>query len=284
VESRLVWEIANDPAVVSIRLPPLSERAVGKLVRYRLGAYAERRFCTACRKATGGNPLLLQELLKTMQAEGIPPDAAHVDAIAEVGPRAVSRTVLLRLARLSADAVAVARAVAVLGDGAGLPATAALGELDEDRVSDATRALVAAEILRPEPPLRFVHALVRDAVYHELSPSERELQHERAAKELSALAAAPELVASHLLAVPARGEHWVAEVLREVGLLAARRGDAESAVSYLRRALEELPRDGERPQLLLESGCARRQEHERHVRPRLRHHVVRPAERRGGWR
>ena len=39
-----------------------------------------------------------------------------------------------------------------------------------------------AEILRPDPPLGFVHPLVRDAVYHELPPAERELEHERAAQ------------------------------------------------------------------------------------------------------
>ena len=62
-----------------------------------------------------------------------------------------------------------------------------------------------------------MHALVRDAVYQELSVSERELQHERAAKELGALGAAPEIVAGHLLLVPSRGERWVADVLREAG-------------------------------------------------------------------
>src|SRR5262249_13602705 len=156
----------------------------------------------------------------TMQEENIRPDAAHADAIREVGPRAVSRTVLLRLSRLPQDAVAVARAIALLGDGASLPATAALARLDEGRGADATRALVAAEILRAEAPLGFVHALVRDAVYLELSVSERELQHERAAKELAALGAAPEIVAGHLLLVPSRGERWVANMLREAGLLA----------------------------------------------------------------
>jgi hypothetical protein len=45
--------------------------------------------------------------------------------------RAVSRTVLRRLTRLSPDAVAVARAVAVLGDSSGLAAVGALSELPE---------------------------------------------------------------------------------------------------------------------------------------------------------
>ena len=104
-ESRLIWEIAQDPAAVSIRLAALSEDACGALVRDRLGPAAESAFCAACHHATGGNPLLLGELLKTMRAEAITPDAAHADAIREIGPRAVARTVLLRLGRLPPDAV-----------------------------------------------------------------------------------------------------------------------------------------------------------------------------------
>jgi DNA-binding CsgD family transcriptional regulator len=255
-ESRLILDIAQDPAAVAMRLAALSEDGVVQIVRDRLGPDAERPFCAACHRATGGNPLLLRELVKTMQVENVRPDAAHAGAIREVGPRAVSRTVLLRLSRLPADAVAVARSIALLGDGASLPATAALAGLDESRVADATRTLVAAEILRPEAPLGFVHALVRDAVYQELSVSERELRHERAAKELAALGAAHEVVASHLLLVPSRGEPWVADVLREAGRLATRRGDAESAVSYLRRALEERPTGEDRAGLLWELGTA----------------------------
>jgi DNA-binding NarL/FixJ family response regulator len=256
MDTRLLAEIASDPAAVTIRPVALSEAAVAELVRNRLGAGAEQRFCTACHEATGGNPLLLGELLKALEAEGVEPDAAHARMIDEIGPQAVSRTVLLRLARLPADAVAVARALAVLGDGAGLPATAKLALLDEGNVADATVALARAEILRAEPPVGFVHPLVRDAVYHELTASERELQHERAARALVDLGAAPEVVAAHLLAVPARGEAWVAAVLREAGLAAERQGAAESAAVYLRRALEEpLPAD-QRDELLLDLGLA----------------------------
>jgi predicted ATPase len=138
-DSRLVLDIAQDPAAVAIRLSALSEDGTGELVRDRMAKDAERAFCAACHRATGGNPLLLQELVKTMQGENIRPDAAHADAIREVGPRAVSRTVLLRLSRLPSDAIAVARAVALLGDGASLPATAALADR-RDRLRPARRA------------------------------------------------------------------------------------------------------------------------------------------------
>jgi len=252
--TRLLAEIATDPAAVTIRPVVLSEAAVAELVRHRLGAGAEQRFCAACRESTGGNPLLLGELLKALEAEGVEPDAAHARVIDELGPQAVSRTVLLRLARLPADAVAVARALAVLGDGAGVAVTARLAKLDESSVVNATSALARAEILRAEPPVSFVHPLVRDAIYYELTASERELEHERAAKVLVDLGAASEVVAAHLLAVPARGEAWVAAVLREAGLAAERHGAAESAVAYLRRALEEPPPAEQREQLLLELG------------------------------
>ena len=46
-------------------------------------------------------------------------------------------------------------------------------------IETAARALIRAEILRPEPPLGFVHPLIRDAVYQELSSLEREVRHEQ---------------------------------------------------------------------------------------------------------
>jgi DNA-binding CsgD family transcriptional regulator len=256
VDLTIVAEIAQDPAAVPIRPRELSQEAVAELVRQRLGPGADPSFVAACHRATGGNPLLLHEVLKTMQADGVKPDARHSEAIRDIGPRAVSRSVLLRLARLHGDAVAVARAVAVLGDGAGLPATAALSGLDETRVAQATRALAAAEILRPESPPGFVHPLVRDAVYLDLVPAERELQHERAARMLIELDAAPELIATHLLMVPCRSDRWVTTLLHDAGRAAIRRADPESAVSYLRRALAEPPPADQRPSLLLDLGTA----------------------------
>ena len=48
----------------------------------------------------------------------------------------------------------------------------------------------------------------------------------------------------------------MAGVLREAGSLAMRRGDAYSAVAYLRRALEEGPADADRVRMLWELGAA----------------------------
>ncbi len=252
----LLGEIAHDPSTIAVRPVPLSREAVAALVRERLGADADDAFCSACHEATGGNPLFLRQLLTALETDRVRPDAAHAGVVLEIGPRAVSRTVIMRLARLSQDAIAVARAVAVLAESASLPAVAALTGIDEARVADATGALVRAEILRPESPLGFVHALVRDAVYQELPLGERELQHERAARVLLDAGAPAEQVAAHLLVAPRRRQEWVAGQLREAGRAAVARGAPESGVAILRRALEEPAPAEWRPELLTELGLA----------------------------
>ena len=215
------------------------------LIERRLGAAPDAAFAAACHAATGGNPLLLDELLKGLAAEGVEPRAEHVGVVRDLGPRAVSRAVLLRLARLGDSDVAVARALAVLGEGAELSELGALAGLDEAAVARATAELTRVEILRREPPLGFVHPLVRDAVYEDLPPAQRELEHNRAARLLRDGGAAPERVAAHFLRVPPIGEEWVAELLVEAARVAADKGAAENSADYLKRALEE-PLDPER--------------------------------------
>lgn len=133
---------------------------------------------------------------------------------------------------------------------------AELAELAQEDVADASVALARAEILRPDPPLGFVHPLVRDAVYHELSPAQRELMHARAATILRRTGAASDQVASHLLSMPRRGESWVVDELTAAARAAVRRSAPDSAVAYLTRALEEPPPPERRGEILLELGIS----------------------------
>ncbi|HEX2265742.1 MAG TPA: AAA family ATPase, partial [Solirubrobacterales bacterium] len=252
----LLGELVHDQATRPIRPGPLSEGAVHDLIREQLGEGAEAAFSAACHRAVGGNPLLLRQLLRALESEGAAPTAANAGLVADVGPRAVSRTVLVRLSRLSDEAVRVARAAAVLGDGTELPALALQGEVSEDAAAEAIGELARTEILRSEPPISFVHPLVREAIYQDLPAGERELQHERAARALVEAGTPAEQVAAHLLHVPRRGEPWVVETLRAAAGSAVAKGAAESAVSYLRRALEEPPGEELRPRVLFELGSA----------------------------
>ncbi|HEY1282200.1 MAG TPA: AAA family ATPase [Acidimicrobiales bacterium] len=249
-------DIARQSDGIVIAPAPLSEPAVAQLLEERLGAPPHARFTAACCRATGGNPLFLDELARAMQADRVRPDTANPDVVADLGPRAVSRTVFMRLARLEDDAVALARAVAVLGEGGDLGVLSAMTDLTPAAIEPAARALVRAEILRPEPPLGFLHPLIRDAVYHELSSLEREARHAQAAQLLRAAGRPAESVAAHAIALPPSGQGWVVESLHDAARVAAQRGAVVSAVSYLRRAIDEPPEPDQHAQILLELGMA----------------------------
>ncbi len=111
-----------------------------------------------------------------------------------------------------------------------------------------------ADLVNPEPPIAFVHPLVREAIYHELPHAERERQHARAAALLQELGAPAEQVAQQLLAVAPRGEQWAVDQLHDAARSALRKGAPDSAATYLRRALAEPPTPQRMPQTLFELG------------------------------
>jgi DNA-binding CsgD family transcriptional regulator len=255
-DAALLAEVAGDMLTFAIRPAPLSQTGAVELIRERLGEAPGQAFAEAVHRITGGNPLLLHELLKVLAEERVSPLDGNAEAVHDLGPRAASRSVLLRLARLTPDAVAIARAASILGDGANVSRVAELAGLSEETAGDATGALSRAEILRPEMPLSFVHPLVRAAVYEDVPPGERQRQHAMAARLLADEGTAEEQVAAHMLVMPRQGDPWVVETLSHAARVALGRGASESAVAYLQRALEEPPGNERRPTLLLELGTA----------------------------
>jgi DNA-binding CsgD family transcriptional regulator len=255
-EDPLLAEIARQPGGVVVEPAPLTEAAVAQMLEARLGAPPHAAFTAACWHATGGNPLLLDEVARAMHADRVRPDTADPAVVADLGPRAVSRTVLMRLARLDDDAVSVARAVAVLGEGGDLGVLSPMTDLPASAIETAARSLIGAEILRPEPPLGFVHPLIRDAVYHELSSLEREARHAQAAQLLHAASRPAESVAAHLCVLPPSRQRWVVDTLHDAARVATQRGAVVSAVSYLRRAFDEPPEPDQHGQIVLELGMA----------------------------
>ncbi len=255
----LIGQIVSDPLATIVRPAPLSTEAAARLLRETLSPDADDAFCAACREETGGNPLLLRELVHAIAAEGLAPTEANVPRLRELGARAGSRAVSLRLSRLPPEATTLAQAVAILGDDADPRQAAALADLEEQAAFEAVDALARVDVLRPQPPLGFVHPLIRAAVYETLTPLERDRGHARAARLLANAGAEPERVAAHLLRSPPAADPQVVATLRDAARRAGSRGASESAVAYLRRALEEPPPAAERAELLLELGSAETQ-------------------------
>lgn len=251
-DEELLAELLHEPAAVVVRPLPLSPAATEAMVAQRLGEPVAPLFAAACHRTTSGNPLLLRQLLRALETDGVRPDASHADLVVAVGSRAVSSVVLMRLRRLPTEVRAVARAAAVLGEGARLQAVAALSGLSEPATASALSVLTRAEIVKDEQPLAFVHPLVREAIYRDLSAPERALRHEQAVQVLSESGASAEQVAAHVLLAPNRGHNDSVAVLLSAARTASERGAADSAVTYLRRAVDEAPDENERRDVLLE--------------------------------
>lgn len=252
-DAALLDELATEPMTVVVRPRSLSEAAARTLVTERLGP-ADDAFVAICHRMTSGNPLLLRQLLRALESEGVPPDVTHVDTVRAVGSRAVSSLVMLRLRRMAPDAIAAARAVAVLGAGAALPTIAALTRSTDERAAAALDLLSRGEVLRDGERPSFVHPLVRDAVYEDLPVAERALWHERAAHILRRDGADAEQIAAHLLHAPLRRDPAAVAILRSAARNAADRGAADSAILSLRRALAEVDEGPERVDVLIELG------------------------------
>jgi DNA-binding CsgD family transcriptional regulator/tetratricopeptide (TPR) repeat protein len=251
-DAALLAHVTHDPHATVLRPATLTPEATTRLVRTELSADAHPAFCGACHDESGGNPLLLGQLIGAVAAEGLPPSASEVGRLRRLGANAIERVVALRFARLPGSAAALARAVAIVGDGVELRLAACLAQIGEADAHAAAVSLGHVEILRRELPLAFVHPMVRESVRAQTPPVERATGHARAARLLAEWGAAVDAVAAQLLHAPPAGDPWVVARLREAARGAPARGAADSAGTYLRRALAEPPSAQDRVALLLE--------------------------------
>ena len=256
IDDGLVAELVGDPAARRVVPAPLSAPAIKEMLTLQFGEPVDTEFAAACMAATSGNPFLVRELGKALAEDRLAPAASNAARVAEVGPRTVARWLVLRLARVSPAAVALARAVAVLGATADPSDAVALAGLTEAEGRVAFDALAAAGVLAPERPLRFTHPILRAAVYRDLLPGERDTLHAQAASLLTTAGAPASEVAPHLLATPSAGSPETVATLREAARVALGQGAADVAVRHLRRALEEPPPAAGRSAVAAELGRA----------------------------
>jgi DNA-binding CsgD family transcriptional regulator len=252
----LLPAVLKAPGPGVIALEPLSHHAVRSLVRTTLDESAEDGFCAACCEATGGNPFFLRELLADLARAGIAPIDRAAAGVAQVGPTSVARSLRRRLTALGEPAVALARAVAVLGASAEHHHAAALVDADPQAVALTAAGLVDTGILESGATLRFTHPVVRASVYNDMPTALRYAAHTKAARLLAAEGATPEHVAMHLLVTPPGRDAWVVEALRDAAASALSHGTPAAASTYLRRALEEATNDDLEVTVLAELGHA----------------------------
>ncbi|HEX4304879.1 MAG TPA: AAA family ATPase [Solirubrobacterales bacterium] len=259
----------HDPAVERLRLAPLRAGSVERLLELRLERPAEDEddgedqpdgptaaFVSACHRASGGNPFLLEELLDMVVARGMPLTEAGAGEVAGLVSEDLVRRTSLRLTGLGDDATATAQALAALEQDGQVRRVAAVAGLDQARASVALDALIVSGLATAARPARIVHPLLRAAILDGLPPGRRSDLHARAAAVLLADGAEPERIAAHILECDPAAEVERVRVLRRAATATLGRGSPLGASRFLRRALEEPPARRDRAAVLRELGEA----------------------------
>ncbi len=230
-----------DPLVQRLTPTPLSPEATTAFLAEELERRPDPVFAATCHEVSGGNPFLLCELARNLVSQGIEPISQQSELVRKQAPERVGQTVLARLAKLSPGAGDVAKSLAVLGDGSDLGLLSGMDGCDPEATIEAMDELRASAILDGGVSPRFIHPLVRNAIYADMSVGERSRSHARAAALLLERGASPERIGTQFLATEARGAQATVETLIEAGNQALGSGAPRSAIAYLTRALQEPP-------------------------------------------
>ncbi|AXB42069.1 helix-turn-helix transcriptional regulator [Amycolatopsis albispora] len=225
---------------VEMLLAPLSARGVADAVELVCGERGEDGFCAAALATTGGNPLLLREVLGEYHARGGAPVDAGAPRLRAIGEAALGDYAARVLDGLSEEAISVLRAVAVCGAVLDFPLVCRLAgeqDLHESRI----RAIIAASGLAVEAGdrLRVRAPVVAARVLESMPGAERAELHARAAELAYRADVRDADVARILLQAGPIGARWVVHLLRRSFVSALRTGDDGAAIAYLNRALDE---------------------------------------------
>ena len=184
-------------AATRVTLGPLSGEETAELARARLGAKSLPTDLHALiLERSGGNPLFAEELVRLLEDRDLLESRGgrvSLRAGVEVPmPDSIGSLIAARLDLLSPSRKALLSDAAVVGRTFWAGAVAAVGAHDPAEVFEGLHELVAKELVRPErgsamegeTEFLFVHALVCDVAYEQLTRADRAAKHAALARWL----------------------------------------------------------------------------------------------------
>ncbi|GAB3983081.1 hypothetical protein GCM10029978_088570 [Actinoallomurus acanthiterrae] len=224
---------------IAVRIPvnPLSEAEVGEL----LGPQMNRARRRELYEASGGNPFYLDALARMKTGLGTLDGSGEPAEIGELPP-AVRAALGMELSGLSATALRVAQAAAVVADEFEPGLVAVTADTSEDLTLEAINELVARDVVRPAAPgrFRFRHPLVRHAAYESAAAGWRHAVHARIAARLADLRAPATARAPHVERSARIGDQTAIATLVEAARTVAAQAPA-TAAHWLQEALRLVP-------------------------------------------
>jgi DNA-binding SARP family transcriptional activator len=268
----LVADLQRDRLVTRLPLGGLPTAAIGELAGASDEDGGAGIDATELRRATGGNPYFVEELLAALREEPDRPGAAPPV------PASVRDVLQARFARLGDPVVSVLEVAALVGAEFDLAIVERAGDVEDDDLLDRVDRAVDAGLLVESPRVlgrySFAHELVRQALADRHGATRRARLHLRIAEALGATEATggvidtadvPAAIAHHRLAALPLGDLGAA---LDAAVKATRDGverlafadacaTAELALATIERTGAVVPSAG-RAELLLELGRAKR--------------------------
>jgi DNA-binding SARP family transcriptional activator len=221
-------ELRRQPATHSLPLTGLPETDVGSFVTAATGVEPGAKLVSALYRATDGNPLFVEEIVRLLTSEDALESITDSEALRRMVPEGVRAVIRRRLRRFSDNCELVLELASVLGREFDLAALEHVSEVSGDQLlevlDEAARERVVTDVPGQPGRLRFAHVLVRDTLYDDLSPGRRVQLHRRIGDALEGLYA--ENLEPHL------------DELAHHFYESARPAVAEKALAYARRAAE----------------------------------------------
>ncbi len=179
----LLGELPRLPVVERIDLAPFSTEELGRYLGLLRGRAIPRQVVLDMHRRTDGNAYFAEELLAAAVAAR---DGGRADGLAEL-PWTLADVLTSRLDRLPAGAQQLVRVASVAGRRVTDELLLQVSGLPAADVDAALREAVAHQVLVPDERegYRFRHALLREAIYHDLLPGERVRTHARFAAALA---------------------------------------------------------------------------------------------------
>jgi DNA-binding CsgD family transcriptional regulator len=174
-----------------VALHRLRDDAVRTLVReaYQLSAADESRLASYLRRHAEGNPLFVNELLRTLEEQSIlnrSTDGWQLSSLSQVPvPPLLDQVIEGRLSRLPKETRQLLQVAAVIGSEFSLDIWQALSQVDDEMLNGALEQAIEAYLLVESEDgtgACFTHALIRDALHSSLVLPQRRRLHRLAAE------------------------------------------------------------------------------------------------------
>ena len=164
-----------------IPLAGLAETEVARMVEARAALAPSASFVADLHRATAGNPLFVDGVVRVLIAEGKLAGAARLDLSGFKLPEGSRGAIRKRLAILSADAQGLLAVAAVIGQEFEPGLLKRVSSSTVDSLSDLLEEAAAADLIvsLDGSRHRFTHPLIREAMYNESGAAERIALHRR---------------------------------------------------------------------------------------------------------